>query len=203
MTRFSATRIEAGQVFDTLAEPSTLYYIISGNVAVEVNTINGSNTAIIHLKAGDIVNIEAWFSGVVHVNNGIRSTLKVAETECTVIPISIARLKTLLKGPYRAQEDFILSFLMQGLLSLTTAMVSRISSLAQLRAEDRVLAALYELVPNEKKGEEVKIKIPRERLAKLANCSRLTAGSCIDKLVEQGALKKKGHSLILTVLDAA
>ena len=170
---------------------NSLFYIISGSVAVIAEDSDGKEITLAYLNPGDFVGEMGLFE------KKPRSALIRAKTKCELAEISYRRFFTLsAKHP-----EFIFAIARQ--ISMRLEHTSRKAcDLAFLDVSGRVASTLVDLCREpdaQKKSNGIHIRITRQEIAKLAGCSREMAGRILKDLEAKQLISLDGKTVV--VLD--
>jgi len=167
----------------------SLFYILSGSVAVIGEDTEGKEITLAYLNPGD------FFGEVGLFEKNRRSARIRAKTKCELGEISYSKFFALsAKHP-----EFIFAVAQQ--ISMRLAHTSRKAcDLAFLDVSGRVARALIDLCDEpdaQKKSNGTHIRITRQELAKLAGCSREMAGRILKDLAARQLVSLYGKTIVV------
>ncbi|MGB2242727.1 MAG: cyclic nucleotide-binding domain-containing protein [Porticoccaceae bacterium] len=168
---------------------SSLFYILSGSVAVIGEDSDGKEITLAYLNPGD------FFGEMGLFEKKCRSARIRAKTKCEVGEISYSNFFALsAKHP-----EFIFAVARQ--ISMRLAHTSRKAcDLAFLDVSGRVATTLIDLCHEpdaQKKPNGIHISITRQELAKLAGCSREMAGKVLKNLAARKLVSLYGKTIVI------
>jgi len=188
---------EKGQVILTEGDPPrSLYFIMSGSVAVQLLNWHGDEALLALMHPGDFFGEMGLFPG-----QGARSATVCATAESNLLEI-----------PYPAFVDLTrkhpgLWLELAGQLARRLRSVNRrMAEMPKLQAKDRiwlVVAELAERVGGSKGPDGVPLRVRREDLGKLAACSREAAGLALQELAGEGRVRLRGQTIHVVAPRAA
>lgn len=167
--------------------PKTLYFILSGSVAVRLPNWHGHEVLLAYMHPGDFFGEMGLFPGVTGRSASIQTL-----TECLLLEIAYEAFVELTKSHPRLWLE-----LAGQLAARLRATNRRLAELPTVPATDRVWSVIREMadrsgVPS---GKDVVLKVTRADLGKLAGCSREVAGNVLQDLEAQGRLVLEGHRI--------
>ena len=168
---------------------NSLFYILSGSVAVIAEDNDGKEITLAYLNPGDFVGEMGLFE------KNRRSARIRAKTECELAEISYHKFFTLsAKHP-----EFMFAIARQ--ISIRLAHTSRKAcDLAFLDVSGRVASALMDLCREpdaEKKPNGTHIRVTRQEIAKLVGCSREMAGRILKDLEAKQLILLHGKTVVV------
>ena len=168
---------------------NSLFYILSGSVAVIAEDSDGKEITLAYLNPGDFVGEMGLFE------ESRRSARIRAKTKCELGEISYRRFFAL-SSKY---PEFIFAVARQ--ISMRLAHTSRKAcDLAFLDVSGRVASALIDLCRQpdaQKKSNGIYIHITRQEIARLAGCSREMAGKILKDLASKGLISLCGKTIVI------
>jgi CRP/FNR family transcriptional regulator, cyclic AMP receptor protein len=182
---------EKGQVI--LAEgdpPRSLYFIMSGAVAVQLLNWHGDEALLALMHPGDFFGEMGLFPG-----QGARSATVRATAESNLLEIPYPTFIELT----RKHPNLWLELAGQLARRLRTVN-RRMAELPKLQAKDRiwlVVTELAERVGSAKDLDGVPLRVRREDLGKLAACSREAAGLALQELAQEGRVRLRGQTILV------
>jgi len=171
--------------------PSTaLFYLIKGSVTVLVKDEEGGELILAYLDEGE-------FFGELNICDSSlpRSASVRAYGDCEVAIFHYERVWPLLR------DDPVLLWNLFRQTAHRLRMASRkLGDLAFVDAAGRIARALLELAESQRAithPDGMLIRITREELGKLVNCSRQLAGQVLQNLEAQGLISASGKSIVI------
>lgn len=171
-------------------EPTTLYYIMKGTVSVYLEEEEGKEVIIAYLNPGDFFGEMGLFDSLQS-----RSAFCRARTGCEIAEIEYARFNSYVRA--HPEILFTIGKQMPNRLRHTTR---KLGDLAFYDVTGRIARTLIELSkepaamthPN-----GMQIKITRQELGSLVNCSREMAGRVLKTLEEQQLISVHGQTIVV------
>ncbi|GJL84194.1 MAG: cyclic AMP receptor-like protein [marine bacterium B5-7] len=182
--RAKETIIEEGSVSDSVC------YILKGSVTVESYDDNGQRLVFSYVRPGEFFGELGLFHDQLK-----RSATVVARTDCEVAIISIADFKQLIN-----EDQALLFELARQLADKLRKTSEKLSNLAFLDVTGRVARTLIDLIDDDEAithPDGMMIRITREELGRLVNCSREMAGNVLHILEDQGLIHLDGRSIVV------
>lgn len=176
------------RIFSEGENSSTLFYILSGSVSVILEDENDREIVIAYLNAGDFFG-EMSFFGL----DETRSATIITRMKSEVAEISYEKFKTFALG--HPQVLFSLGQQMAHRLRRTT---QKVADLSFLDATGRIASTLLELSQDPSAithPDGMQIRITRQELGKISNCSREMVGRILKDLEQQGLIRAEGKSI--------
>lgn len=171
-------------------EPDTLFYILRGSVSVVIEDEEGRELVLAYLNEGDFFGEMGLFDEQPH-----RTARVVARTDCVVAE---ARYESFVELAQREPGMlFELASQLSGRLQRTNI---RIRDLAFLDVTGRVARTLLDLAGQAEAmthPDGMQVQTTRQELARLAGCTRETAGRVLKDLEEQGLIRLEGRHLVV------
>jgi CRP/FNR family transcriptional regulator, cyclic AMP receptor protein len=170
--------------------PRSLYFILSGSVAVRLRNWHGHEALLALMHAGDFFGEMGLFPG----SDGRSATVEAA-TDCNLIEIPYPVFIEL------TRRHASLWLELAGQIAARLRSVNRrMAEMPRLHAKDRVWVVVAELAeraagPRDAGG--VQLRVRREDLGKLAACSREAAGLALQELAAEGRLRLSGQSIFV------
>jgi CRP/FNR family transcriptional regulator, cyclic AMP receptor protein len=188
---FEARHVRRGQLIIKAGDlPHSLYYIKRGSVAVYLENSTGKEIIVALLGVGEFFGELGFFDPA-----AIRSASCRARVDCELLEITYPRLQEYLAGTPELMQ--LLGKQMATRLRVTS---HKLGYLTLSDATARVLQTLLELCQQADAMTHPagwQIKISRNELGRLSNCSREMAGKVLRKLQDQNRLEVKGHTVIV------
>lgn len=180
---------------------ATLYYIIKGSVSVILEDEEGKEVVISYLNPGDFFGEMGLFAV-----EEKRSACVRTKTECEVAEISYANFNI-----YAREYPEILFTLGTQMARRLRNTTKRVADLSFLDVTGRIANMLLELSKQPDAmthPDGMQIKITRQELGRIVNCSREMAGRVLKHLEEQGLIDVHGKTIVVfrtrdTVLNRA
>lgn len=173
----------------------TLFYIISGSVAVSLEDEEGNELVLAYLNPGDFIGEMGLF-----MEPRRRDALVRTRTECELAEVRYTKLRQLMSSDL--SEDIAALFFALGVqLSKRLLHTSRkVSRLAFMDVTGRVARTLLDLCtePDAKAHPEgTQIRISRKEISRIVGCSREMAGRVLKGLEEEGLITSSGMTIIV------
>lgn len=167
--------------------PRTLYFILSGSVAVRLSNWHGQEVLLAYMHAGDFFGEMGLFPDV-----PARSARVETATDCLLLEIGYDAFVDLTRQHPRLWLE-----LAGQLAARLRATNRRLAELPTVPAADRVWSVIREMAERSggANGKDAVLKITRADLGKLAGCSREIAGNVLQELEAQGRLALEGHRI--------
>jgi len=170
--------------------PRSLYFVMSGTVAVQLMNWHGNEALLALMHPGDFFGEMGLFPG-----QSARSASVVASAECNLLEVPYTTFIELT----RKYPNLWLELAGQ-LAARLRSVNRRMAEMPKLQAKDRiwtVVAELAEKVVGTKDPEGIPLRVRREDLGKLAACSREAAGLALQELETEGRLKLRGQTIVV------
>lgn len=171
-------------------KPISLYFITEGSVTVYVEDDTGDELILAYLGPGKFFGELGLFG-----NKEVRSAWIRARTDCKIASISYDKFHALCK------ENHELWMQLGGQIAdRLRETSSKLGQLAFLDVTGRVARAILDLAKDSEAithPDGMMIKISREELGKIVNCSREMAGKVLKNLEGQGLLQIDGRSIVV------
>ncbi len=177
-------------IFNEGDNSETLYYVLSGSVSVILEDENNREIVLAYLNAGDFFGEVSLFDADKNRSASIR-TRKFTE----LAEISYENFKEYAKS--HPEIFYTLGKQMAHRLRTTT---QRVADLSFLDVTGRVASALLELSKSSEAithPDGMQIKITRQELGKLTNCSREMVGRVLKDMEKQGLISVQGKTIII------
>lgn len=168
----------------------TLYYIISGSVSVILEDEEGKEAVITYLNPGDFFGEMGLFE-----SHESRSACVRSKTECEIAEISYPNFNAYT----RAHPEILYTIGKQMAHRLRTT-TKRVADLSFLDVTGRIASILLELSKQPDAlthPEGMQIKITRQEIGRIVNCSREMAGRVLKELGDQGLIEVHGKTLVV------
>lgn len=171
-------------------KPASLFFITEGSVTVYVEDDEGNELILAYLGPGEFFGELGMFE-----ESEGRSAWVRARTECTVADVSYQRFLAL------CREEPGLWMQLTGQIAQRLRKTSRkVGHLAFLDVSGRIARALLDLAADSEAmthPDGMLVRISREELGNLVNCSREMAGKVLHSLQEQGLIQIDGRNIIV------
>ena len=171
-------------------KPKYLYFITAGSVTVYVEDETGDELILAYLGPGNFFGELGLFG-----NQEVRSAWIRARTDCKIASISYNKFLGLCKE----HHDLWMQLGSQ-IADRLRETSSKLGQLAFLDVTGRIARAILELANDSEAithPDGMMIKISREELGKIVNCSREMAGKVLKNLEGQGLIQIDGRSLVV------
>jgi CRP/FNR family cyclic AMP-dependent transcriptional regulator len=168
----------------------TLYYIITGSVSVVLEDEEGKEAVIAYLNPGDFFGEMDLFE-----HHESRSACVRTKTECELAEISYANF-----SDYTRQHPEILYTIGEQMAHRLRSTTKRVADLSFLDVTGRIASTLLELSKEPDAmthPDGMQIKITRQELGRIVNCSREMAGRVLKDLEEQGLIEVHGKTIVV------
>lgn len=171
-------------------KPNLLYFITEGSVTVYVEDETGDELILAYLGPGKFFGELGLFG-----NQEVRSAWIRARTDCKIASISYDKFQNLCKERHELWMQ--LGGQIADRLRETSAKLGR---LAFLDVTGRVARTILDLAKDSEAithPDGMMIKISREELGKIVNCSREMAGKVLKNIEGQGLIQIDGRSIVV------
>lgn len=171
-------------------KPNLLYFITEGSVTVYVEDDTGDELILAYLGPGKFFGELGLFG-----NQEVRSAWIRARTDCKIASISYDKFHNLCKERHELWMQ--LGSQIADRLRETSAKLGR---LAFLDVTGRVARTILDLAKDSEAithPDGMMIKISREELGKIVNCSREMAGKVLKNIEGQGLIQIDGRSIVV------
>lgn len=168
----------------------TLYYIIQGSVSVLLEDEEGKEAVISYLNPGDFFGEMGLFEVKEKRSACVRS-----KTECELAEISYANFNS-----YARQHPEILYTIGTQMATRLRNTTKRVADLSFLDVTGRIASTLLELSKQPDAmthPDGMQIKITRQELGRIVNCSREMAGRVLKDLEEQDLIEVHGKTIVV------
>jgi CRP/FNR family cyclic AMP-dependent transcriptional regulator len=168
----------------------TLYYIISGSVSVILEDEDGKEAVITYLNPGDFFGEMGLFE-----TQESRSACVRTKTECDIAEISYANFNV-----YSRAHPEILYTIGKQMAHRLRNTTKRVADLSFLDVTGRIASILLELSKQPDAmthPDGMQIKITRQELGRIVNCSREMAGRVLKDLEDQGLIEVHGKTIVV------
>jgi len=168
----------------------TLYYIVSGSVSVILEDEEGKEAVITYLNPGDFFGEMGLFELL-----EARSACVRTKTECDIAEISYASFTA-----YSRAHPEILYTIGQQMAHRLRTTTKRVADLSFLDVTGRIASILLELSKQPDAmthPDGMQIKITRQELGRIVNCSREMAGRVLKDLEDQGLIESHGKTIVV------
>ena len=170
--------------------PQTLYLLLEGSVAIQLEDDQGREIVLAYLGAG------AFFGELcLFPEQNVRTAIVRTRTPTLVAEIGYQQFRL-----FNEKHPEIMFEVAGQLAERVRDTSRRLSDLAFLDVSGRIARALLDLCkrPEAIRGPRgTSIRISRQELARNVGCSREMAGRVLKKLEEDGALVSKGRSIMI------
>ncbi len=172
------------------AESTDVYYVLKGSVSVETYDEEGRRLVLHYIRAGEFFGEMALFDDAPR-----RSATIVARSHCEVAAVELARFRTLVDEDPELLREVALQLAIR--LKKTS---EKLGNLAFLDVTGRVARALIDLADDDEAmthPDGKLVRITREELGRLVNCSREVAGHVLHILEEDGLIHLEGRAIVV------
>jgi CRP/FNR family cyclic AMP-dependent transcriptional regulator len=170
--------------------PAALFFILRGSVTVVMEDFDGRELIISYLGPGEFFGEMGLFNPAAK-----RSAFVRARMDCEIAQISYDRFKQLIR-----EEPELLLQLTAQLAERLRATSEKLGHLAFLDVTGRVARALLQLAHDSQAmthPDGMLVRITREELGRLVNCSREMTGKVLRSLEGQGLIQVDGKSIVV------
>lgn len=178
------TIIYAGDV------PHTLFYLVSGAVSVVLEDEDGKEVVVAYLNPGDFFGEMGLFN-----SQKSRSACCRARNSCEIAEITYERF-----NDYAHQHPEILFTIGKQMADRLRNTTRKVGDLAFYDVTGRIARTLIELSKEPDAmthPDGMQIKITRQELGRLVNCSREMAGRVLKTLEEQNLVSVHGQTIVV------
>ncbi|AKO45188.1 transcriptional regulator Crp [[Haemophilus] ducreyi] len=179
------TLIHAGE------EANSLFYIVSGSVAVFIKDDEGKEMILSHLGQGEFVGEISLFEE----NTQPRTAWVKTKDACEIAEISYEKFKQLV----HVNPD-ILMYLAAQMACRLRQTSRQVSNLAFLDVTGRIAQTLMNLAKMPEAmthPEGMQIKITRQEIGQMVGCSRETVGRILKMLEDEGLISAHGKTIVV------
>ena len=173
----------------------TLYYVISGSVAILTEEDNDRELILGYFGTGQFVGEMGLF-----VETDSREVILRTRTPCELAEISYERVYQLLDGPLASDAPKLLYAIGAQLSRRLLDTSRKAGRLAFLDVTDRIVRTLHDLAKEPESmshPQGTQLRVSRQELARLVGCSREMAGRVLKKLQIDGKLHARGKTVVL------
>jgi CRP/FNR family transcriptional regulator, cyclic AMP receptor protein len=170
--------------------PTALYFIISGSVSVLMEDEDGREIILSYLGPGEFFGELGLFG-----DEPKRCACVRTRTECEV---AVVGYKTFISLYQETPE--LLRHLTGQIAEKLRATSRKVGNLAFLDVTGRIARALLDLAGDSQAithPDGMLVRITREELGRLVNCSREIAGKVLRDLEQQGLIQVEGKSIVI------
>jgi CRP/FNR family transcriptional regulator, cyclic AMP receptor protein len=168
----------------------TLYYIVSGSVSVILEDEEGNEAVISYLNPGDFFGEMGLFE-----HHEARSACVRTKSVCEIAEISYAAFSS-----YTRSHPEILYTIGKQMAHRLRNTTKRVADLSFLDVTGRIASILLELSKEPDAlthPQGMQIKITRQELGRIVNCSREMAGRVLKDLEDQGLIEVHGKTIVV------
>lgn len=189
-------RFDAKSLIMRAGEKSNnIYFILEGSVSVHAEDEEGHELILDYIGPGNFVGELGLF-----LEESQRSARIRARSECEVAYMAYPDFMALCE-----QNTDLLIEITQQIARRLLKTSRKVSNLAFMDVTGRIAHALLELASDTEAithPDGKMIKITREELGRLVNCSREVAGKVLKDLEEQGLIQMDGRSIVIHEPDS-
>lgn len=167
-----------------------LYYILKGSVSVILEDEEGKEAVIAYLNPGDFFGEMGLFE-----TSESRSASVRTKSECEIAEISYANFSS-----YTLAHPEILYTIGEQMAHRLRHTTKKVADLSFLDVTGRIASTLLELSKEPDAmthPDGMQIKVTRQELGRIVNCSREMAGRVLKNLEEQGLLEAHGKTIVV------
>jgi CRP/FNR family cyclic AMP-dependent transcriptional regulator len=168
----------------------TLFYIVSGSVSVVLEDEDGKEAVITYLNPGDFFGEMGLFE---HME--ARSACVRTKSECEIAEIAYASFNS-----YSKAHPEILYTIGKQMAHRLRSTTKRVADLSFLDVTGRIASILLELSKQPDAmthPDGMQIKITRQEIGRIVNCSREMAGRVLKELEDQGLIEVHGKTIVI------
>jgi CRP/FNR family cyclic AMP-dependent transcriptional regulator len=172
------------------ATPGELFFILRGSVTVLMEDPDGHELILSYLGPGEFFGELGLFGTSVK-----RSAYVRTRTECEIATIGYDRFNTLIQ-----EQPKLLLQLTAQIAERLRATSQQLGNLAFVDVAGRIARALLQLVHDSQAithPDGMLVRITREELSRLVNCSSKMTGRVVRNLEEQGLIQVHGKSILV------
>lgn len=173
----------------------TLYYVISGSVAILTEEDSDRELILGYFGPGQFVGEMGLF-----VESEAREVILRTRVPCELAEISYERIYQLVDGPLSADAPKLLYAIGSQLSRRLLDTSRKAGRLAFLDVTDRITRTLHDLAKEPESmshPQGTQLRVSRQELARLVGCSREMAGRVLKKLQADGKLHARGKTVVL------
>jgi len=170
--------------------PRSIYFLLEGSVRVLTEDEDGQELILAYLGPGEFFGELGLFGEAVKRSAWVR-----ARTDCELVVIDYDPFRQLC----REQPDMLMHVAAQMAQRLRRTS-ERMGHLAFLDVTGRIARALFDLAHDSQAithPDGMMIRMTREELGRLVNCSREMAGRVLANLEQQGLIAVDGKSIVV------
>jgi CRP/FNR family cyclic AMP-dependent transcriptional regulator len=170
--------------------PNAIYFILKGSVSVLMEDDEGRELILAYLGPGEFFGELGLFEGEAKRSAWVRTRM-----ECEVVTVPYEKFHALC----RENADLLMCLTGQIAARLRTTS-RRMGHLAFLDVTGRIARTLLELAHDSQAithPDGMLIRITREELSRIVNCSREVAGRVLHDLEQQGLIQVEGKSVVV------
>lgn len=173
-------------------DADTLYYVISGSVAVLIKDEEGKEMILSYLNQGDFIGELGLFD---ESEKPKRTAFVRAKGPCEVAEISYKKFRQLIQ----VNPDILMKLSAQMARRLQTTS-QKVNNLAFLDVAGRIAQTLLNLAHQPDAlthPDGMQIKITRQEIGQIVGCSRETVGRILKMLEDQGSISAHGKTIVV------
>lgn len=170
----------------------TLYYVISGSVAVLIKDEEGKEMILSYLNKGDFIGELGLFD---ESEDPKRTAFVRAKGPCEVAEISYKKFRQLIQ----VNPDILMRLSAQMARRLQSTS-QKVNNLAFLDVAGRIAQTLLNLAHQPDAlthPDGMQIKITRQEIGQIVGCSRETVGRILKMLEDQGQISAHGKTIVV------
>jgi CRP/FNR family cyclic AMP-dependent transcriptional regulator len=167
-----------------------LYFVVSGSVTVWVQDTEGEELILAYIGPGEFFGELSLFGAGITRSASVR-----ARSQCELAVVTYERFQNLIQG-----SPGLLLPLAGQLAQRLHAANRKLGNLAFVDVAGRVARALLDLAADSQAithPDGTLVRITREELGRLVNCSRQTASEVLSGLERQGLVEVQGKSIVV------
>lgn len=174
---------------------STLYYVISGSVAITAEDESGRELILAYVNRGEFIGEMGLFVTTPH-----RDVLVRTRSICELAEISYERLFQLFESQLRDECPKILFAIGQQLSNRLLQSNRKVSRLAFMDVTNRVAKTLIDLCEEPdamSHPDGTQIRISRQEISRIVGCSREMVGRVLKQLEAERMLDVSGKTIVV------
>jgi CRP/FNR family cyclic AMP-dependent transcriptional regulator len=170
--------------------PTALFFILRGSVTVLMEDQEGRELILSYLGPGEFFGELGLFGASVK-----RSAYVRARSDCELVEIGYEQFKRLIR-----EQPALLLELTARIAERLRATSEKLGDLAFLDVTGRIARALLQLAADSQAithPDGMLVRITREELGRVVNCTREMTGKVLRNLEEQGLIQAHGKSIVV------
>lgn len=177
-------------------EPAkSLFYVISGSLAILAEESDGRELLLAYVHPGDFIGATGVF-----YKTRTRSVILRTRSACELAEIGYEQLHQLCESSLASECPKLLFAIGSQVSRRLMETTRKASRLAHLDVANRILRALHDLTREPdalQHADGWQIKVSRQELSRITGCSREMAGRVLKQLQEQGLIHARGKTVVV------